>query len=82
MKSREMPEQPSQNGQRVCLQCNFGYKLAYDQRFVEFYYKLSEVANKSWTYLISEFLVMMIQTRELPMMSTTMRRVNIVVTAM
>lgn len=47
-----------------------------------FYYKLSEVANKSWTYLISEFLVMMIQTRELPMMSTTMRRVNIVVTAM
>ena len=36
MKSREMPEQPSQNGKRVCLHCNFGYKLAYDQRLVDF----------------------------------------------
>ena len=36
MKSREMLEQTSQNGERVCLQCNFGYKLAYDQRLVDF----------------------------------------------
>ena len=36
MKSREMLEQTSQNGKRVCLHCNFGYKLAYDQRLVDF----------------------------------------------
>ena len=36
MKSREMLEQTSQNGERVCLQCNFCYKLAYDQMLVDF----------------------------------------------